>query len=76
MEEEINYREFLRFALQHFNIAVLSETEKFIELEKDYRIEWENDHLYKLIYKGQVISPFNDIERLCYFIQEDIKLNS
>ena len=75
MEEEINYREFLRFALQHFDIAVLSESEKFINLEKDYQIEWENDQLYKLLYKGQVVAPFNDVEELCYFIQQDIKLN-
>ena len=75
MEEEINYREFLRFALQHFNIVVLSEAEKFITLEKDYLIEWENDHLYKLLYKGQVVAPFTDIEELCYFLKEDMKLN-
>lgn len=75
MEEEINYREFLRFALKHFNINLLSETEKFINLEKDYQIEWENDHLYKLLYKGQIIAPFNDVEELCYFIQQDMKLD-
>ena len=75
MDDEIDYREFLRFALQHFHIEVLSETEKFIDLEKEYRIEWENDHLYKLLYKGQVVAPFNDIEELCYFLQQDMKLN-
>ena len=75
MEEEINYREFLRFMLQHFDIAVLRETEKFIDLEKGYRIEWENDRLYKLIHKGEVVAPFTDIEVLCYFLQEDMKLN-
>lgn len=75
MKEEINYREFLRFALHHFNITVVSETEKFITLEKDYWIEWENDQLYKLIYKGQIVSPFDDIEEMCSFIQQDMMLN-
>ena len=75
MEEEINYREFLRFALQHFNIAIEKETDKIIFLEKDYCIEWENDHLYKLLHKGQVVAPFNDIQELCYFMKEDMKSN-
>lgn len=75
MEEEINYREFLRFALQHFNIKVLNESDRTIDLERGYSIAWENERLYKLLHKGMVVAPFNDIEELCHFIQQDMDQN-
>jgi hypothetical protein len=75
MDDETDYREFLRFALQHFNIKVLNESDATIDLERDYSIAWENNRLYKLFHKGMVVAPFDDIEELCRFIHQDIKQN-
>lgn len=66
---------FLRFALQHFSIAVLSESENMVYLEKNYTIEIENPQLFKLVHDGQVIAPFSDVEQLCLFIRHDMQLN-
>lgn len=75
MEETINIREFLLFGLRHFGIEVEESDEHHLKLEKEYSIEIEGPSLFKLIHQGHVVAPFADVEQLCEFISQDIKLN-
>lgn len=61
--------EWLLFALSDFGIAVVSDNGRFVEVEKDYTIEIEQNGVYKLIWKGKVVAPFQDLAELCHFIQ-------
>jgi hypothetical protein len=69
-------KDYLLFALNHFQLPVLSAEGKRIRLEKEYEIEIENESLFKLMHKGAVVGPFADVEELCQFIQMDMRLNS
>lgn len=73
--EDYDPKEFLLFALNHFNLAVEKHEEKMVYLEKEYTIEIEGKKLFKLMQGGQVIAPFADVEELCNFIKKDIELN-
>ena len=73
--EDYDPKEFLLFALNHFNLAVEKQEGKMIYLEKDYSIEIEGKKLFKLKQGGQVIAPFADVEEMCNFIKKDIELN-
>lgn len=66
---------FLFFLLEHFDLKILNQSGKLIQLESDYTIEIEGDHLFKLMQGGQVIAPFNQVEELCQFIKQDMQLN-
>jgi len=68
-------KEFLLFALNHFNIKVESHKDKMVFIEKEYAVEVEGKQLFKLLQNNQVIAPFSDVEQLCNFIKTDIALN-
>jgi hypothetical protein len=72
---DYNPKDFLLFALDHFNLPIQSAADKYIHLEKEYVIEIEGPKLFKLMHQGQVVAPFGDVEELCNFIKTDMALN-
>lgn len=68
-------KEFLLFALKHFDITVTSHDGKMVYMDMDYTIEIEGKNLFKLLQDGQVVAPFADVEELCQFIKMDMQLN-
>ena len=75
MMEDFDPKEFLIFALKHFDITIISQNENMITLAQNYTIEIEGKKLFKLSQEGQVIAPFDDVEELCNFIKKDMQLN-
>ena len=73
--EDYDPKEFLLFALNHFNIKVVSEKGKMVYIEKEYAVEIEGKKLFKLLQNNQVIAPFSGVEELCNFIKMDMELN-
>lgn len=69
MNEPQTPREWLLLALSDFNIAVLSDQGQVLEVEKEYTIEIEQNGIFKLLWKGKVVAPFQDLAELCHFIQ-------
>jgi hypothetical protein len=62
-------REWLLYALKAYNIAILSEKDNFVTVEKNYVIEIEHNGVFKLLSEGAVVAPFRDLEELCRFIK-------
>ena len=62
-------REWFLYALQAYEIAVLSEKDNFVTLEKGLVVEIEHNGVFKLLSDGAVVAPFRDLEELCRFIQ-------
>lgn len=73
--EDHDPKDFLLFALNHFDIAITSHQGKMVYLDMDYTIEIEGKNLFKLSQDGQVVAPFDDVEELCQFIKTDMQLN-
>ena len=73
--EDCDPKEFLLFALNHFDLEVLDHKGKMVYLQQAYTIEVEGRQLYKLLQGKQVIAPFSDVEELCRFIKMDMQLN-
>jgi hypothetical protein len=69
MNEPQTPREWLLFALQDFGIAVLVDHGQVLEVEKEYTIEVEQNGVFKLLWKGKVVAPFQDLAEMCHFIQ-------
>lgn len=68
MNEPQTLREWLLFALAEYNIRVIADNGNFVELEKEYVIEIEQNGVFKLLCGGAVVAPFTDLEELCRFI--------
>lgn len=68
MKEPQTPREWLLRALDDFGIALLSDEGAFLTVEKEYTIEIEQNGVFKLLWKGKVVAPFQDLEELCQFI--------
>ena len=66
---------FLLFGLQHYQIDLVADRGKYLDLAYGYQIEIEGPNLFKLIYQNQVVAPFADVEELCEFLKQDIQLN-
>ncbi len=75
MMEDFDPKEFLLFALNHFDLEVIRHEGKMIYIKNNYTIEIERKKLFKLMQDGQVISPFADVEELCNFIKKDMDFN-
>jgi len=73
--EDYDPKDFLLFALKHFDIPVHSHEGKMVYMDMAYTIEIEGRNLYKLMQGGQVVAPFVDVEELCNFIKMDMQLN-
>ncbi|NET34840.1 MAG: hypothetical protein F6K19_22915 [Cyanothece sp. SIO1E1] len=73
--EDFDPKEFLLFALNHFDLEVKGHEGKMVHLNQSYTIEVEGKQLYKLMQDQQVVAPFSDVEELCRFIKMDMQLN-
>lgn len=62
--------EFVAYALGQMNIPVLAREGKFFRLENGFSLEVESRDLYRLSHENFVISPFDDIGKLCNFIKK------
>jgi hypothetical protein len=61
-------QEYLKAALNYFNIEIISINENHFTVGRGYEIEIEANGIYKLLSDGQVVAPFDDIEEMCRFI--------
>ncbi|MGB3776816.1 MAG: hypothetical protein WA960_00550 [Tunicatimonas sp.] len=61
----------LRYALNHYGIAVLGSEQNTVQLAQGYQVEVEGPSLYKLLSDGAVVAPFADVDELCQFIKAD-----
>jgi len=64
-------KESLIQVLNRYNIQILDDRGKYIELENDYEMEIEANGIFKLRSDGLVIAPFADLDELCRFIKMD-----
>lgn len=62
-------RELLLLVLNGMDVKIISESEKYVEVENGYTIEVEGKSLYKLMHRGQVVAPFADVVEMCGFIK-------
>jgi hypothetical protein len=69
---EYDPKELLLFVLKHYQIQVLNEDGKKVEIEGDFAIEVEGVLLYKLYWKGMVVAPFGDLDKLCANISMEL----
>lgn len=69
MNEPQTPREWLLLALSDFEIAIETDKGQILEVEKEYTIEIEQNGLFKLLWKGKVVAPFQDLAELCQFIK-------
>ena len=69
MNEPQTPREWLLLALSDFDISVLADHGQTLEVDKEYTIEIEQNGVFKLLWKGKVVAPFQDLAELCRFIQ-------
>ncbi|HAI76657.1 MAG TPA: hypothetical protein DCM08_10460 [Microscillaceae bacterium] len=65
-------KELLLFVLKHYEIEIQHVGENTVEVEGDFTIEVEGVLLYKLLWKGLVIAPFNDLDQLCANISMEL----
>jgi hypothetical protein len=70
--KEYDPKELLLFVLNHYQIAVLNIEDNKVEVEGDFTIEIEGILLYKLLWKGLVIAPFDDLDNLCANINMEL----
>ncbi|MCI5083852.1 MAG: hypothetical protein MRY78_19290 [Saprospiraceae bacterium] len=72
----MNLTEVTQQVLDHLDregLLVIHVEGKIIELEQNYRIEIENEQLFKLSHEGYVVAPFGKLDTLCHFIKEDME---
>ena len=69
---EYEESDFVEYALKETRINILSRNGKHFEIEGGFHIEVEARDLYRLSHEGWVISPFDDIGKLCTFLQKSI----
>lgn len=76
MEKQVNYNEsdFVEYALTQMDIKILKRDNKFFELERGFSVEVETTDLYRLSSEGWVISPFEDIGKMCEFIKKNLEI--
>ena len=70
-----NESDFVAYALQQMQIPVINRDGKYFALENGFTLEVEERELYKLSHEGLVISPFDDIGKLCTFIKSATRLH-
>lgn len=74
--EDIDIKDFLLYAMEQYEIKVERHDDHHLYLEKQYAIEIEGPQLFKLMHQGSVVAPFDDVEEMCIFISQDMKLQS
>ncbi len=75
MEEKSQYDEsdFVAYALSQMGIEIIGRNGVFFELEGGFSVEVERKDLYRLTLEGLVISPFDDIGKMCEFIKKNLQ---
>ncbi len=76
MEKQVNYNEsdFVEYALTQMDIKILKRDKNLFELERGFSVEVEKTDLYRLSSEGWVISPFEDIGKMCEFIKKNLEI--
>ncbi|MFY7889395.1 MAG: hypothetical protein ACOVOW_10825 [Spirosomataceae bacterium] len=69
---EYNESDFVEYALKQTEIEILARKDNHFELINGFQIEVEARDLYRLSHEGWVISPFDDIGKLCNFLKSNI----
>jgi hypothetical protein len=68
---EYNESDFVAYALKETGIEILSRNDKYFDLANGFQVEVEGRDLYRLSHEGWVISPFDDIGKLCTFLKSN-----
>lgn len=71
MDGAISSRAHLLMALKFYDILIIEDRGKYLDLENEYQVEIETGFLFKLLWKGKVIAPFNDLDEMCRFIKNE-----
>lgn len=71
MNETLSSKAHLLMALDHYDIKIVADHGKYLDLEAEYQVEIETGFLFKLRWKGKVIAPFNDLDEMCQFIKNE-----
>lgn len=71
MEAAYTEADFVAYAFAQMDIAVVKREGRLFELAEGLTVEVEAKDLYRLSHGGWVISPFDDIGKLCDFIQRN-----
>lgn len=76
MEKQVDYNEsdFVEYALTQMDIKILKRDGNLFELERGFSVEVEKTDLYRLSSEGWVISPFEDIGKMCEFIKKNLEI--
>lgn len=61
--------------IRQSELKIISIEGKYINLDHHYRVEIENESLFKLTHEGSVIAPFDDGPELIDFVLMDMRLN-
>ncbi|HMO38736.1 MAG TPA: hypothetical protein PKC76_07600 [Saprospiraceae bacterium] len=69
MNEQLSSRDHLLMALRFYEIDIIRDQGKYLDLENEYQVEIENGFLFKLLWQGKVIAPFTDLDEMCQFIK-------
>ncbi|AFK03963.1 hypothetical protein Emtol_2828 [Emticicia oligotrophica DSM 17448] len=70
-----NESEFVAYALNQMNIKILRQEGKYFDLEGGFSVEVEGKDLYRLSVEDWVISPFEDIGKMCEFIKKNLEIS-
>lgn len=78
MDGKIEYdeSEFVAYALEQMGIEILERNGLIFELEGGFLVKVERKDLYRLTANGLVISPFDDIGKMCEFIKKNLQSNT
>ena len=60
----------LRMALDYYEIPIERIEERMFYLANDYQVEVERGFLFKLLWRNEVVAPFNDLDEMCQFIKQ------
>ena len=69
---EYDEASFVEYAFKQMDIKILNQKGKYFDLENGFSVEVERKNLYRLSGDGLVISPFDDIGKLCEFLKKNI----
>lgn len=69
--EPYSEADFVAYAFQQMGIELVKRNGRLFELAQGFVVEVEGPNLYRLSHEGWVISPFDDIGRLCDFIHRN-----
>lgn len=69
--ETYSEADFVAYAFTQLGIDIALRDGRTFTLANGFVVEVEGKSLYRLSHEGWVISPFDDIEKLCVFIERN-----